>query len=582
MLVGLDFETRRFSPGDMAPRPICLSYADAGGSGVAVGMEDMRATLMHYLDPKWDGDGGDGYVIVGHNIAYDMCVAVKHFPELKASIISMYERSRIICTKLLWQLYDLAYIGYLRGPYNLAALVEQEFHVVLDKMTWRLSYEMLEDVPKNAWPEGALKYARDDAFYTRALAQQIPSWSPDIAAQSRASFALTWSSNCGLRADANKVHAFVNATGAKLIEQFADVARFYDDKGVKKTARILDYCRAEHIELPRSEKDNAKLDFDTLYSTHDETLIKLADYNRLKSSFARDEPMLLKAVDAPLHTRYGLAETGRTTSSGPNLQNMPRKGAVRSCFVPKQGAFVVLDYSGLELHTFAQACIDLGYGSRMAEVLNSGLDAHTNLAAHILGICYKECQRRVSEDDSSAKNARQLAKVAHFGFLGLMGPRSLTNWARKAYGVTLTVDEATSLRAQLLSAYPEIARFFALAKAATYETGEADVTLPRSGRRRAKCNAPAYCNTFFQGAGADVMKRAMWLCVIACLEESSPLYGCEIPLQVHDEIVVDCRPEIAQAVGEAAEQLMKRAGSFFLVDCSPRVEWSVMLGGYGK
>jgi DNA polymerase-1 len=82
--------------------------------------------------------------------------------------------------------------------------------------------------------------------------------------------------------------------------------------------------------------------------------------------------MLRMGVEFPIHTRFDIVETGRTSSSGPNVQNIRRLPGIRECFVPRDGWwFMQADYPGLELKTLAQVCIWLLGQSRLAEVLNA-------------------------------------------------------------------------------------------------------------------------------------------------------------------------------------------------------------------
>ena len=164
-----------------------------------------------------------------------------------------------------------------------------------------------------------------------------------------------------------------------------------------------------------------------------------------------------------MHTNFGMAASGRSTSSKPNVQNPRRLPGIRECFTPRQGkVFAQGDFSGLELHTLAQTCVTLFGESHLAEVLNAGLDPHTAFAADILGISYEEAVRRYEAGDEEVENARQTSKVANFGFPGGLGAEKLCLFARKTYGVILTEERAKELKLQWLDRWPEIAGFFTM------------------------------------------------------------------------------------------------------------------------
>ena len=84
-----------------------------------------------------------------------------------------------------------------------------------------------------------------------------------------------------------------------------------------------------------------------------------------------------------------MVNTGRTSCRKPNVQNQPRLGGVRECWVPRKGnVYVQADYSIAELCALAQCCIFMGLESKMAEALNEGKDLHLDFASNVLGISY--------------------------------------------------------------------------------------------------------------------------------------------------------------------------------------------------
>src|SRR5690606_32482748 len=117
----------------------------------------------------------------------------------------------------------------------------------------------------------------------------------------------------------------------------------------------------------------------------------------------------------PIHSYFEvLRETGRTSSSNPNLQNLPRVDGVRECYVPRPGnVYISCDYDKAELHTLAQLCMDYFGESKLAEALNNGIDPHLQMAANILGIPYEEAKDRLKAKDKEVKDTRQMAKAAN-------------------------------------------------------------------------------------------------------------------------------------------------------------------------
>ena len=307
-------------------------------------------------------------------------------------------------------------------------------------------------------------------------------------------------------------------------------------------ARMVLACERRGKPVRLTEKGGVSLDSDACEASEDDLLEDYAELTSLKNVLSKDIPVLRAGTVFPVHTNFGLAASGRSTSSGPNVQNPRRLPGIRECFVPRNGkVFAQADFSGLELHTLAQTCVTLFGQSHLAEVLNAGLDPHTAFAADLLGIAYAEAVERNDAGDKEVDNARQTAKVANFGFPGGLGAESLCLFARKTYGVLLDEDRARELKAQWLERWPEMRLFFQyVGDLVDEDTGEALVEQLFSKRWRGGCFYCSACNSFFQGLGADAAKRANYLVSRACYAEpASILYGSRPVNFIHDELLVE-------------------------------------------
>jgi DNA polymerase I-like protein with 3'-5' exonuclease and polymerase domains len=164
-----------------------------------------------------------------------------------------------------------------------------------------------------------------------------------------------------------------------------------------------------------------------------------------------------------VHPRYStLVRTGRTSCTGPNVQQMPRDGAFRQAFVPSPGHYLLaVDYSFIELRTFAATALRRYGWSDMAEVIKRGVDPHAHTAAMMLGVepdqflTWKDNETVVTMGDEEVKlkerfdKARQMAKPVNFGVPGGLGVASLVGYAHSTYRVDFTVEEAKQRREQL-------------------------------------------------------------------------------------------------------------------------------------
>lgn len=463
-------------------------------------------------------------------------------------------------------------------------------------------------------PSRCTTYPLDDARAALAvyLAQEEHAeFLHDQFRQARASFALYLSSAWGLRTDAEGVASLRKATEEALGELTDDLVALglvrsdgtRDTKVAKR--RMIEVCVREEIPVIRTDAhfkgagkckaldgtalpdeddacaEHVCLDADACEASEDDILISYAERTTLAKQLSNDIPALAKGTEFPVHSRYGLAATGRTTSSKPNIQNQSKRPGFRECFVPRPGrVFAQCDYPGLELYTWAQCCKTWFGFSKLGDALNAGMDPHLYLAAHMLGISYEEASSRFDAGDPLVVKTRQQAKPGNFGFAGGMGPPKFIATTRKQLGraafekLGLTLDgengtrSAKELKEMWKRAWPESEPHFARAAAACGNGRLGHVESLFTKRIRGGTTYCATCNTPFQGLGADCAKNAMWLVAKAqYVQPESPLYNTRTVAFVHDEIIleVDDNERAHDAAYELA-RLMAEAANVFLPD----------------
>jgi hypothetical protein len=162
------------------------------------------------------------------------------------------------------------------------------------------------------------------------------------------------------------------------------------------------------------------------------------------------------AVVRPSYTI--MVRTGRTSCSGPNIQQIPRKGGFREIFVARPGHLLLaVDYSFIELRTLAAVCLALFGRSTLADVIRAGIDPHAYTAAMLLGMDLDEFMAMEQTDPDRFEEQRRLAKPLNFGIPGGLGVASLVHYAHSSYGVELTPDQARQFREKLIKeVYPEL------------------------------------------------------------------------------------------------------------------------------
>lgn len=277
-----------------------------------------------------------------------------------------------------------------------------------------------------------------------------------------------------------------------------------------------------------------------------ELIERYRELTKLISTYIEALPKLM-ATDGRIHTTFNqdVTSTGRLSSTNPNLQNIPVRTElgrkIRQAFVPSDGkVFVGADYSQFELRLAAVLAGD----EKLIEDFNSDVDIHAKTAAETYGISI----------DEVSKSQRRAAKVINFGVLYGMSPHGLA----AATGMSFTdakkfIDHYFEVRKPIRQYLDKIltqAREQGFVE--TYfgrRRPTPDVKssnfMVRSSAERAAMNMP------IQGTEADLMKLAM----IRLEDKLSGL--ADATLQVHDSILVECKPEDVQKVSEIMKAEME-------------------------
>lgn len=588
--LAIDTETIPLRPGCIAPEIVCVSSQ-------AIGEDEPQ--LTHWRDaytPIAAALTNPELLIVGHNIAYDFGVIAAQWPDLLQLVFEAYEVGRVSDTMIREQLIDTAIEGRPRvkekGRFALDKMAQRRCGIELDKAgEWRMSYGLFRDVPISDWPEGAKHYAKEDARATISvwedqltcnIVEDSNGLLTDESAQCRAAWWLHLTSTWGLRTDpaaVDRLFAQLQADLERLRAQL-QAAGIVRQNGTRDVKAVEAYLTERYPETPRNRKSGRiKTDKGTLskiFEQHDDPVVgALQDFQHVSKMINTDLAFLTEGTRMPIHTRFGLAGTGRTTSSKPNVQNLPRKYGVRECFVPRQGRlYVSADYSGLELCTLAQTQINLFGRSMLADMLNGGTDPHCAVAAEILSAPYDVIVARRRNGDREVDLARQTGKVANFGFPGGLGYTALIHFARMSYGVKLTEDQARSLKATWFRVLPDMRDYFDLiSNACDNPAGLTTVRQLVSGRVRGNIPYTVACNTFFQGLGADATKAAGWLISKACyVDSNSTLFGCRIVNFVHDEFILEVPEGRQTEAGAELSRLMIAGARPYLPDLKIEAE----------
>lgn len=266
-------------------------------------------------------------------------------------------------------------------------------------------------------------------------------------------------------------------------------------------------------------------------------IAKILEYralSKLKSTYI-DGLVNYIMPDGKIHTIYkqAITRTGRLSSVDPNLQNIPIREEmgrkIRKAFVPENNLFLSSDYSQVELRVMASLANCPG----LIKAFNDGEDIHTHVASEVFSV----------PDCAVTKEMRRCAKAVIFGIIyGISGFGLGEN-------LHISKKDAEEYINKFHTLYPEVKAYTDKKIEEARKTGGVTTLF---GRRRVidEINNPNYLirqmgermamNTPIQGASADIMKMAMINVYDRFKKEN---IKSKILLQVHDEIVIDCKKE---------------------------------------
>ncbi len=270
---------------------------------------------------------------------------------------------------------------------------------------------------------------------------------------------------------------------------------------------------------------------------------------KLKSTYTDALQQAINPKTGRVHTSYSLAgaQTGRLSSTDPNLQNIPIRTPIgrkiREAFVPEPGnVLLAADYSQIELRLAAH----MADVETLKEAFANGEDIHARTATEMFG--------------ELTRDTRARAKTINFAIL-----YGISRWGL-AGRLEVEPDEAQSMIDTYFKRFPGIQRYIMETLETVRERGYSETLFgrktwfpriksknqaERQGSERAAINAP------IQGTSADIIKRAM-VRMLPALHDAD-LTNVRMLLQVHDELVFELPEDDVEKASPIIERVMAQA-----------------------
>ncbi len=303
--------------------------------------------------------------------------------------------------------------------------------------------------------------------------------------------------------------------------------------GYSTNADVLEKLRGEHPIIDR--------------------ILEYRQLTKLKSTYVDGLGKVI-GPDGRIHTSFQntVTATGRLSSTEPNLQNIPIRtelGAeLRKMFAAPAGKVLVdADYSQIELRLLAHMAGD----PAMIDGFNSGEDIHTITASQVFGVPVEEVTPQM----------RRSAKAVNFGIVYGISPFSLSQ------DIGITVQEAKEYMDKYFAHYSGVRAYM---DGVVEQAKQSGAVATLWGRRRwipeiksSNFNTRSFgervaLNAPIQGTAADMIKLAM--IQVRDRLQAEGLAG-KLVLQVHDELIVECPEQEAEAVCKLVAETMEGAAA---------------------
>ena len=309
--------------------------------------------------------------------------------------------------------------------------------------------------------------------------------------------------------------------------------------GVKKNKDSKNYkTTAEELEKYAEESEIVQY------------LLRYRKIQKINSTYIEGFKPLI--VNGKVHTTYNQSntQTGRLSSTNPNLQNIPIRTdegrELRKLFTASEGNVLIdADYSQIELRLLAHfsGCKEL------IEAYCAGKDIHSITASQVFGVPLEEVTPQMRRD-AKAVNFGIIYGISAFGLANDLNitPKRAKEYIDRYFETYSDVKEYMNGNVQKATADGYVETLFGRRRVIN-ELRASNFNV-RSFGERAAMNMP------LQGSSADIIKAAM-IGVAKRLKEGN--HNAKLVLQVHDELIIDCPKDEVEPVSKILQYEMENA-----------------------
>lgn len=364
----------------------------------------------------------------------------------------------------------------------------------------------------------------------------------------------------GFKVDKSQLESLSLELEGKVTLLTNEIFSLADEQFNINSTRQLGTILFDKLKLPIVKKTKTGYSTDAevleiLQSQH-EIIKKILEYRqlvKLKSTYAEGLIGVINPISGKIHSSFNqtVTQTGRISSTEPNLQNIPIKLEMgrkfRKVFTSSSEEYTLLDadYSQIELRVLAHIAED----KNMIEAFNKNEDIHRRTASEVFNVPM----------DEVTTTMRSRAKAVNFGIVYGIGDFSL------ARDLGITRKEAKKYIQNYLDNFTGVKKYMQeiveIGKIKGYVTTLLNRRRYLPELKSSNFNIRSFgeriaMNTPIQGTAADIIKIAM---VNVYKELKERKLKSKIILQVHDELIVEVHKDEVDVVKDIVQDKMTNA-----------------------